>query len=127
MIGHRDSANKAPSVWGRVRIVYIVYPSDAIVFFEESMFYRQPEWMFSPRGEDGSPLLQWFPIVTALQVGIDMMFAAAVPPGHGHDYAVADYIEAWTAVTAPQNWTGEDAGRLATELETEAARHSESW
>ena len=56
-----------------------------------------------------------------------MMFAAAVPPGHGHDYAVADYIEAWTAVTAPQNWTGEDAGRLATELETEAARHSGSW
>ena len=85
-----------------MRIVYIVYPSDAIVFFEESMFYRQPQWMVSPRGEDVSPLLQWFPIVTALQVGIDMMFAAAVPPGHGHDYAVADYIEAWTAVTAPR-------------------------
>jgi uncharacterized membrane protein len=127
VIGHGDSASKAPSDWGRVRIVYIVYPSDAIVFFEESMFYRQPQWMVSPRGEDVSPLLQWFPIVTALQVGIDMMFAAAVPPGHGHDYAVADYIEAWTAVTAPQNWTDEDAGRLAIALETEAARHSGSW
>jgi uncharacterized membrane protein len=43
VIGHGDSASKAPSDWGRVRIVYIVYPSDAIVFFEESMFYRQPE------------------------------------------------------------------------------------
>jgi uncharacterized membrane protein len=78
VIGHGDSASKAPSDWGRVRIVYIVYPSDAIVFFEKSMFYRQPQWMVSPRGEDVSPLLQWFPIVTALQVGIDMMFAAAV-------------------------------------------------
>jgi uncharacterized membrane protein len=74
-----------------------------------------------------SPLLQWFPIVTALQVGTDMMLAAAVPPGRGHYYAVADYIEAWTAVTAPQNWTGDEAGRLATELETKAARHSGSW
>jgi uncharacterized membrane protein len=91
------------------------------------MFYRQPQWMVSPRGEDVSPLLQWFPIITALQVGTDMIFAAAVPPGHGHNYAVADYIEAWTAVTAPQNWTDEDARRLAAELETEAARHSGSW
>ena len=97
---------------------YIVYPSDAIVFFEESMFFREPQWMIPPRGEDASPLLQWFPIVTALQVGVDMLFAADVPPGHGHDYAVADYIEAWTAVTGPQNWTDEDAGRLATEIET---------
>ena len=127
VIGHGDSATKAPSDWGRVRIVYLVYPSDAITFFEESMFYRQPQWMVPPRGEDVSPLLQWFPIVTALQVGIDMMFAAAVPPGHGHEYAVGDYIEAWRAVTAPDNWTDEDSKRLAPEIETEAARHSGSW
>jgi uncharacterized membrane protein len=127
VIGHGDSATKAPFDWGRVRIVYLVYPSDAIVFFEESMFHRQPQWMVPPRGEDVSPLLQWFPIVTALQVGIDMMFAAGVPPGHGHDYAVGDYIEAWRAVIAPENWTDEDSKRLVPEIETEAARHSGSW
>ena len=127
VIGHGDSASQASANWGRVRIVYVVYPSDAIVFFEESMFYRQPEWMAPPRGEDVSPLLQWFPIISALQVGIDMMFTAAVPPGHGHNYAVADYIEAWTAVTAPRNWADEDAGRLPTKIETEAAMHSGSW
>jgi uncharacterized membrane protein len=127
VIGRGDSASEAPADWGRVRIVYIVYPSDAIVFFEESMFYRQPQWMVPPRGEDVSPLLQWFPIVTALQVGVDMIFAAAVPPGHGHYYAASDHIEAWAAVTAPENWTDEDADRLATELETEAAMHSGSW
>jgi len=127
VIGHGDSAGEAPADWGRVRIVYMVYPSDAIVFFEESMFFRQPQWMVPPRGEDVSPLLQWFPIITALQVGIDMMFAAAVPPGHGHDYAAADYIEAWMAVTIPQKWTDEDAERLATRLETNAAKRGGSW
>jgi uncharacterized membrane protein len=91
------------------------------------MFYRQPQWMSSPRADDVSPLLQWFPIVTALQVGIDMMFAAVVPPGRGHNYAVADYIEAWSAVTAPPNWDDADAGRLGAEIETEAAKHSDSW
>lgn len=124
VIGHGDSARDASSDWGRVRMVYIAYPSDAIVFFEESMFYRQPEWMQPPRGEDVSPLLRWFPIVTALQVGIDMMFAAAVPPGFGHDYAAADYMEAWTAVTAPRNWSDDDARRLAEEMKTEGAAGS---
>jgi uncharacterized membrane protein len=50
-----------------------------------------------------------------------------VPPGHGHNYAVADYIEAWTAVTAPHDWNDEDAEQLAMELDTEAAMHSGSW
>jgi hypothetical protein len=40
---------------------------------------------------------------------------------------VGDYIEAWKAVTAPENWTDEDSKRLAPEIETEAARHSSSW
>jgi uncharacterized membrane protein len=127
VIGHGDSARDAPADWGRVRIVYIVYPSDAIVFFEESMFHRKPQWMVPPRGEDVSPLLRWVPIITALQVGIDMMFAAAVPPGYGHDYAVTDYIEAWRAVATSENWTDEDASRLATKIETKSARHGGSW
>ena len=127
VIGHGGDATEAPADWGRVRMVYVVYPSDAIVFFEESMFYRQPEWLHAPRGEDVSPLLRWYPIITALQVGIDMMLSAEVPPGHGHDYAVADYISAWDAVSAPENWTNEDAKRLATKIETETARHSGSW
>ncbi|WP_045363508.1 alpha/beta hydrolase [Methyloceanibacter caenitepidi] len=127
VIGHGGDASDAPSDWGRVRMVYIVYPSDAIVFFEESMFYRPPEWLTPPRGEDVSPLLRWYPIITALQVGIDMMLSAEVPPGHGHDYAVADYISAWNAVSAPANWTDEDAKRLATKIETETAKHSGSW
>jgi uncharacterized membrane protein len=124
VIGHGDSARDASADWGRVRIVYIAYPSDAIAFFEESMFYRQPEWMAPPRGEDVSPLLQWFPIVTALQVGVDMMFAAGVPPGHGHDYAAGDYMEAWTAVTAPEHWTDGDARRLTAKMKSEGAAGS---
>ena len=127
VIGHGDSASQEGADWGRVRVVYLAYPSDAIVFFEEGMFYRAPQWMSDPRGDDVSPLLRWFPIITALQVGIDMMFAAAVPPGHGHNYAVEDYIEAWSAVTAPPDWNNADAGKLADEIAAKAAMHSSSW
>ncbi|MGD9400029.1 MAG: alpha/beta-hydrolase family protein [Methyloceanibacter sp.] len=127
VIGHQDSANEGSADWGRVRIVYIAYPSDAIVFFEEGMFLRAPQWMSDPRGGDVSPLLRWFPIITALQVGVDMMFAAAVPPGHGHNYAVEDYIEAWSEVTAPPNWDSADSKRLADKIEAKAAILSTSW
>jgi uncharacterized membrane protein len=56
-----------------------------------------------------------------------MMLGMAVPPGRGHNYAVDDYIEAWSAVTACSNWADADADQLATEIETEAAMHSGSW
>jgi uncharacterized membrane protein len=127
VIGHQDSANQDGADWGRVRVVYIAYPSDAIVFFEEGMFLRAPEWMSAPRAEDVSPLLRWFPIITALQVGVDMMFAAAVPPGYGHNYAAKDYIEAWSEVTAPPNWESAASGRLAEKIEAKAAILSTSW
>lgn len=127
VIGHGNSANQDGAEWGRVRVVYIAYPSDAIVFFQEGMFFRAPQWMSAPRADDVSPLLQWFPIITALQVGIDMMFAAAVPPGRGHNYAIEDYIEAWSEVTAPPNWSDADAGKLADQIAAQAAMHSSSW
>ena len=32
--------------------------------------------------------------------------------GHGHDYAPEHYIDAWTAVTAPEGWSAADIDRL---------------
>ena len=102
--------------WGPIRIVYVVNPSDAIVFFEESMWLREPDWMKQPRGPDLSPLLRWVPVITFLQVGIDMLTAADVSPGHGHNYAVDEYTDAWIAVSAPEGWTNPDTARLKAKL-----------
>ncbi len=38
--------------------------------------------------------------------------ATSVPIGYGHNYAPADYINGWIAVTDPQGWTDEDTIRL---------------
>ncbi|WP_172298225.1 alpha/beta-hydrolase family protein [Pseudoruegeria sp. HB172150] len=112
VIGAGDTAREAPAPWGSVRIVYLAYPSDAIAFFEERMFLRPPEWLSDPRGPDVSPLLSWVPIVTALQVAVDMNLATNVPVQHGHNYGAQDYIEAWRAVTEPAAFDDEDAKRL---------------
>jgi uncharacterized membrane protein len=68
--------------------------------------------MKHPRGPDLSPLLRWTPVITFLQVGLDMLFAADVPTGHGHNYAVDDYADAWVEVSAPEGWTASDLARL---------------
>jgi len=36
----------------------------------------------------------------------------AAPMGYGHDYAPADYIDAWRALTEPAVWTDDDSRRL---------------
>jgi uncharacterized membrane protein len=87
--------------WGPIRIVYLQYASDPIVFFDTSMLFREPDWMKQPRGRDVSPQLRWYPIVTFLQLLVDMGIGTTTPMGFGHIYAPEHYIDAWTAVTNP--------------------------
>ncbi len=98
--------------WGPMRIVYLQYASDPITFFSTGSFFRQPDWMKPPVGPDVSPELRWYPIVTGLQLALDMAVGLAVPIGFGHYYAPAHYIDAWIAVTAPEGWTPEAIERL---------------
>ena len=77
-----NAINDVKSDWGPIRIVYLQYASDPIVFFEPSAFYREPEWMKAPRGPDVSKDFYWFPIVTGLQLLIDMSIATTTPFGY---------------------------------------------
>ncbi|WGL17242.1 alpha/beta-hydrolase family protein [Microbulbifer bruguierae] len=104
---------KAP--WGDFRIAYLQHGSDPIVFFDPSAAYRQPAWMQSPRAQDVSPDLQWYPIVTMLQLGMDM-HAGIAPMGFGHSYAPADYVHAWYQLVAPPGWDEKKLGRLKEKL-----------
>lgn len=101
--------------WGPMRIVFLQYASDPIVFFEFGSDWRRPDWLAEPRGPDVSPALNWYPVVTFLQLALDMALAQTSPVGYGHVYAPADYIDAWVEVTQPSGWTKEalDALKLA--------------
>lgn len=100
------------SPWGPIRIAYLQYASDPIAFFEPSSLYREPEWMKYPRGPDVSRQLRWYPIVTFLQLIVDMMIATTPPIGYGHAYAPEDYIDAWIAITEPTGWSEDEIKEL---------------
>jgi len=85
--------------WGPLRIVYLQYASDPVTFFGPGATYREPEWLSGERGPDVSPRLRWFPIVTMLQLAVDIAAADNAPGGYGHSYAAEHYLAAWRAVT----------------------------
>jgi uncharacterized membrane protein len=109
-----DSALNA--AWGPTRVVYLQYASDPVTFFDYRSFYREPDWMLPPRGPDVSPQLRWYPVVTLLQLALDMLMATTAPIGYGHVYAPAHYINAWIEVTDVRNWSPEEITRLKQHL-----------
>lgn len=98
--------------WGPMRVVYLQYASDSVTFFDPLSVYRAPEWMNEPRGPDVSPSLRWYPVVSFLQLLVDMATATTAPIGHGHVYAPQHYIDAWIEVTDVKGWSSADIDRL---------------
>jgi len=98
--------------WGPMRVVYLQYASDAITFFDHRDAYRRPAWMDPPIGPDVSPKLRWYPIITMLQLAVDMAVSMQVPPGYGHVFAPEHYADAWVAATDVRTWTPENLAKL---------------
>ncbi|MEX1257694.1 MAG: alpha/beta-hydrolase family protein [Gemmatimonadota bacterium] len=107
-----DALDVLGAQWGPMRIVFLQYASDPVTFFEPQALYRSPSWMSHPRGPEISTHLRWFPVVTMLQLAIDVAAGDSAPVGYGHVYAPEHYIDAWLAVTEPEGWTEEEIARL---------------
>jgi uncharacterized membrane protein len=100
------------SEWSRMRLVYLQYASDPITFFDVASAFRSPEWMADERAPDVLKKLRWYPLITMLQLAVDMLVCTEVPKGFGHVFAAEHYIDAWFALTDPKDWQFEDTERL---------------
>lgn len=114
----------ADAPWGPMRMVYLQYASDAITFFAYRDAYQAPAWMNAPRGPDVSPELRWYPIVTMLQLALDMAVATNAPMGFGHVYAPEHYVDAWVAVTDVRDWSADALAQLKQQLAAKARKTS---
>ncbi|MGY3394824.1 putative membrane protein [Bradyrhizobium sp. USDA 3311] len=112
----------ADAPWGPMRVVYLQYASDAITFFAYRDAYQAPAWMSAPRGPDVSPELRWYPIVTMLQLALDMAVATNTPMGFGHVYAPEHYVDAWVAVTDVRDWSTDALAQLREQLAAKARK-----
>jgi uncharacterized membrane protein len=98
-----DIAAGAPPIerpWDGSRALYLLHPSDPIVWWNSDLVLTRPDWLEEPRGPDVVPAMIWIPFVTFWQVTFDLPFAVDVPQGHGHMYS-REYVDGWHTVLAP--------------------------
>jgi len=91
------------------RVLYLMHPSDPIVWWSPHLIFSPPDWISETRGTDVLQGMFWIPFVSFWQVTADLPFATGVPAGHGHTYT-AEYVDGWNAVLRP---TGITAANLA--------------
>ncbi|MDC8770471.1 alpha/beta hydrolase [Roseateles albus] len=108
--------NQAPAAWGPYRVIYLQYASDAVSFFDPGALWRRPAWLQAPLGPDVSPDFVWVPVVTFLQLTIDLMLATTPPLGYGHLYAFEHYLDGWAGLTDAPGWTPEQLQALKNKI-----------
>jgi uncharacterized membrane protein len=97
--------------WEGSRVLYLMHPSDPIVWWSPHLMFSQPDWISEPPGRDVLGSMFWLPLVTFWQVTADLPFSTGVPAGHGHKYT-AEYVDGWNAVMRPAGITAQDLASL---------------
>ena len=97
--------------WAGSRVVYMMHPSDPIVWWSPHLIFSQPDWIGETHGTDVLQGMFWLPFVTFWQVTADLPFATGVPAGHGHKYT-SEYIDGFSAVMQPAGVTSQELASL---------------
>jgi uncharacterized membrane protein len=97
--------------WEGSRVLYMMHPSDPIVWWSPNLIFSEPDWISEPPGSDVLKGMFWMPFVTFWQVTADLPFATGVPAGHGHKY-ISEYVDGFNAIMQPAGMTPEDLASL---------------
>ncbi|MEU8619090.1 alpha/beta hydrolase [Streptomyces sp. NPDC048623] len=102
--------------WNGPRVLYLMHPSDPIVWWSPQLALTEPDWIGEAPGGDVLDAMVWIPFVTFWQVTADLPFSTGVPDGHGHTYKAA-YVDGWNTVMRPSGFTPQDLERLRVVIE----------
>lgn len=103
--------------WDGSRVLYVMHPSDPIVWWSPDLLLHNPDWISQPPGRDVLDGVVWMPLVTFWQVTADLPFAAGVPGGHGHKYTT-EYVDGWNDVMQ-SGFSADDLTKLKQTIESD--------
>lgn len=89
-----DNPSQLPAVVGdpRPRVWFLEHDGDPVVRFRPELITERPSWLPTDgtRGRNVPESMAWKPVVTWMQVLVDVLFATNIKPGDfkslGHDY-----------------------------------------
>jgi uncharacterized membrane protein len=93
--------------WPASRALYMMHPSDPIVWWSPNLIFSEPDWIGEAPGKDVLEGTFWIPLVTFWQVTADLPFATGVPAGHGHKYT-SEYVDGFNAIMQPAGVTPQE-------------------
>jgi uncharacterized membrane protein len=97
--------------WPASRALYMMHPSDPIVWWSPHLVFSEPDWIGEAPGKDVLEGMFWIPFVTFWQVTADLPFATGVPAGHGHKYT-SEYVDGFNAIMQPAGVTSQELTNL---------------
>ena len=65
--------------WDGTRVLYLMHPSDPIVWWSPHLIWSEPDWISETPGKDVLKSIIWLPFLTFWQVTADLPFATGVP------------------------------------------------
>lgn len=106
--------------WDEPRVLYLQHATDPITWLTPELLWSSPEWLEpEQRGADVSPSMRWIPVITGLQVTIDMLMGQSVPARHGHNFGDV-VVDGWRDVTGDAGLTPAALNALRAEIESYA-------
>lgn len=109
---------RLPGTWQTPRVAILQHATDPITWLGPELIWQRPEWLTDGhRAPDVSPHMCWIPVVTAVQVALDMAASTAVPPRHGHMFGDVK-LDGWVAVTGNGGLDEAALGRIQTTIES---------
>ena len=84
-------------------IVFAAHANDPVVYWSPDLLLRKPDWLDQPLGPGVMPQMRWIPIITFLQVGMNLI-SGGEPPEVGHNYS-ANMALAVALAVQPEGWT----------------------
>lgn len=119
-LSNRGDFETLDGEWEHPRVAYLQHATDAVTWLTPELLWRSPEWLEpGQRGADVSPSMRWIPVVTGLQVLVDMLMGEAVPASHGHNFGDV-VLEGWQAVTPEVTLSDAALDRIQSLIETYA-------
>lgn len=104
--------------WYQPRVLYLQHATDPVTWLSPELLWRAPEWLESDqRSSDVSSSMRWIPILTGLQVTIDMLVGEAVPAAYGHNYGDV-VLTAWQQVTPDTGLDSQVINKIQAEIES---------
>jgi uncharacterized membrane protein len=118
------AALKGP--WAPPRVAYLQHATDPVTWLSPTLLWQSPEWLQpGKRGPDVSKSMRWIPVITGVQVLIDMLLGENVPARHGHNYGDV-ILDAWTAVTPTTDLSAAARARIQAVIEKYAVESTMS-